>query len=156
LFHQVNRNTIKNDMYLNEKKNNGIVRMAEIKITGVHSHHKMCADSLKFNPVLTEVKKKLFELFDENNTPCQAKRIIEEEIMSHDNYLVTLADGSRNPTSNALYYLHSVWSKENFGNQSSDPLIKIREKVDSGYYLSRGKYIFYIFVYELHNLNLNN
>lgn len=82
--------------------------------------------------------KKLFELFDENNSPTQAKRIIEEDIMCHDNYLAILADGSRNPTTNALYYLHSLWSKENFGNQNLEPLAKIKEKMSSGYYKAKG------------------
>lgn len=64
--------------------------MAEIKITGLHNHHKDCADSLKFNPVLPEVKEKIFELVGENNSPSQAKKILEEEIMCHDNFLQSL------------------------------------------------------------------
>lgn len=128
-----------NDKYLDPKKNNGIVRRAEIRIVGAHNHHKMCADTLKYNPISAELKKKLSNLFDENNSPAQAKRIIEEEIMCDDNYLILLADGALNPTKSVLYYQHSLWLKDNFGLQNIDPLTKIKEKLDSGYYTCKGK-----------------
>jgi hypothetical protein len=151
---QVNRNTIKNDSFLDAKLNNGVVRMAKITIHGLHNHNIDCADALRFNRVSDCLKQTFFELFADGCSPSQAKKLHEERLMANDSYLTDLADGAKNPTKAALYHLHSVWTKTNFGDQNLDPLAKIKDKIDSGYYRSRGIWLVMIMASDPLNLNL--
>jgi hypothetical protein len=113
--------------------------MAKILILGKHNHNIECADALKYNRVPEELKETFCQLFADGCSPAQAKKLHEERIMTSDTFISDLADGSKNPTSNALYHLHKVWTKANFGNLNLDPLSKIKDKIDSGYYRARGK-----------------
>lgn len=106
-------------------------------IKGTHTHYQTCADALRRNRITEESKKKLFDYFDDGFSPAQAKKLISDKILSNDNFL-DLADNKTNPTHNTLHYQHKKWSKKCFGDDPLNPLEKVREKLDNGYYKERG------------------
>lgn len=135
LIKKNNRNTQRNDEYLKRSP----PLCATVTANFNHNHTINSIGSLKYLRLSAEVKTKFFQYFDEGLSPAEAMRAHENSLMVLDNSTEAMANGSLNPISRTVYYIHGMWKKAHFGDVT-EPFQKLKEKIPQ--YAAKGNFIF--------------